>query len=489
MLSDLLGKTGPCLSSKLAAELCQAEQIKPATARKRIERAKALNEIFAVPGIKFRHNEQFLYTKAQEYTPELQKALFKALMDSNSAYRLPLLGIQSRGGMVPEFLFPTISGFPLTARDGRQNCFAALSHLTKAKLLVHSELYDKICVSSVFAPNIVSDARHHSRMIAESILLLAIRDWARLQGLLSLEKISVRGEERTPQFGFFQWDLVGPSYMAPMAQLSKDKLMPGFIVVDVTLGRKLTLADITPFLHKVTSVRANLNHRPFLAMLFSDWFEKEALLEGRRHGLLLTTPKNFFGKHFAELLDDFIQACEDKKSFLQAEPYYLRQIVVNLKIIEHLSEATIKAGNELYKLLLGFCYSKLSNADPSYDILIDQTHVADLYIRTNIATTICQTIWSASKGPLTPADISDWLLSLPLLLSAVKARATSPAQLILCTNRTFSNEALLKLNQAAVEFPISWIDGPTLRNMIEPIDPFLNSSIPERVLDKLTTDS
>lgn len=483
MLSELLERIGPSLSSRLAAELCKTADVKPATARKRIERAKAANEIFAVPGIKFRHNEQFLYAKSQENTPVLQKALFSALMESKSTYRLPLLGIQARGGIVPEFLFPTISGFPLSARNRRQDCYAALSYLLKADLLVRNEITRAITVSAIFAPNIVSESRHNSRMIGESLLLYAIRDWCRLQGLLGLDKLSIRKENEHPQFGFFQWDLVAPSFLSPIAEFEYDTPKPGFVVVDVILGRKLTIADITPFLQKVVGVRANKNNRPFLAMLFADWFERDALIEGRKNGLLFTTPKNFFGRPFAELLDDLIQAFEHKSQFLRAEPDYLHKILANIRTIAHLQETTVEASRQLYLLLLGYCFSGFREATAVYNAMINQDLSVDLYIQTRTGLTVCQTNYIADKASLTESDVDNWLDSLPRLLSALKPSTKLPIQLLLCTNRSFAPEAIFKLEKSASTFPIAWVDAASLRQLLDSSDPRLNALIPDSILD------
>lgn len=489
-LSAILEKIGPCLSSKLAAEICKVEHITAAAARKRIERAKANREIYAVAGIRFRHNEQFVYLKSQATTEIMQKSLFSALLESNSIYRLPLLGIAARGGMISNGLYPTFAGLPLTARDGRQNCRSALTHLKNAELLVQNDQTGRIYLSSQFAPNTVSEARRHSRSIAETILLLAIRDWCQLQGFFSKDKFSIRDDDKEPQFGFFQWDLVGPSYIAPLATYLSSEAHPGFIVADVILGRQLSLADVGYFIHKVKSVRANPNNRPFLAILFAEWFDIQALHEGRKNGILFTTPKNFFGKPFGELLDDIIQAFENKETFLEAEPDYLHKVISSIRTISHLQEAASNANQQLFKLLVGFCYSTIHGGNAVFDIMLDRTQLADVFIETKRSLTVCEVKWQADQKALKAESLASWLTSLPALCASLRAWSKQPAELIVCTNRTFSEEARQMLDKAAMSFPLSYIDGPSLRDMINALDPALQQLIPTFALDgKIDTES
>lgn len=481
LLSELLERTGPCLSSKLASFLCSELEIQPATARKRIERAKLAGEIFAVEGIKFRHNEQFLYTKGQEKSAQLQRALFDALVESSSAYRLPLLGIASRGGIVPDYLYPVISGFPLSARERRQDCYAALAYLINARLLSRGP--DQcIEISPTFAPNKLSIVRLHSRLLAEKLLILALRDWCRLQGLSSTEHVSVRSAGNHPQFGFYQWDFVAPSYITPISTFANDQVNVGFLVADVVLGRKLSLADVTPYLKKVFSARANSKNRPFLAILLADWFDKEALLEGRKNGLLFTTPKNFFGKPFAEILDDLIQSFEHKESFFSAEPDYLRKIVANLTSIAHLQEAVNQANRAVFQLLVGYCYSSACGEPARYDVVFSSKFASDVCVQNEHGLSICDLNWKLEKDAISKEDVQKWLEKILLFNKSETAIPLQP-QFVLCTNRVFSSDALSLLQSTATNLPISWLDAPTLRSFVASKDNTLNNLLNSSILD------
>lgn len=483
-LSVLLEKIGPCLSSKLSVAICETEQITPSAARKRIERAKSTKEIFSIPGIRFRHNEQFVFLESHAHTEKLQRALFSALMECNSIYRLPLLGVAARGGVVSNELYPTYSGLPLSARKGRQNCYAALDHLKNAELLIQNNEIGRIYLSAQYAPNRVSEARRHSRVIAENLLLIALRDWFQLQGLFSKEKFSIREYDKCPQFGYYQWDLVGPSYTVPIATHPHGELLPGFIVADAILGRQLSLADVSYFISKVNSIRANPNNRPCLAILFAEWFDKDALHEGRKNGLLFTTPKNFFGRLFGELLDDLIQAFEQKDTFLEAEPDYLLKIISNICAISHLQEAANSANQQLFTLLVGHCFSTLHGGRPVYDVMLNQSLSIDVCVETERSLVACEAKWQAEQTPLEIDSIQKWLSSLPGLFTSLKLYSKQPGEVILCTNRTFSQQTLNALNETELKYPIAYFDGPALREMMASIDPTLEEIIPGFAIDR-----
>lgn len=481
MLSDILGAIGPCVSSKLAAEICARQGITAATARKRIERAKKAGEILAVPGIRFKHNEQFLYASMHERTGQLQAALFEALVHSKSNFKIPLLGLQARGGIIPTYLFPAISGFPLLSREHRQNATKALSHLLETGLLIKNELADSIELSDLFAPNIVSNARYRARLVAEQILLMAMKDWLRLQGFLGAEKCSLRNAQKAPQFGFYQWDLVAPSFISPISTRLVTGVQPGFIVADAILGRKLSLADVTPFIHKITAIRGNTRNRPFLAILVADWFDKEAFIEGRKQGLVFTTPKNLFGKSLSELLDYFVQGLENKQSFLLLKPDYMSHLANNLLALQHLTEAAGFATEHFFSLLVGACFVGESAVPPVYDVNLGSRHVIDLIYASNNKLIACVCIWRSEKTPVNDSDLAETIKNVSAIHSLFGVIHRPDVVLKICTNRTFTQSALKILDEKSELFPLSWVDGPALRKLISS----RNLSIAPALLDEI----
>jgi hypothetical protein len=460
-LSEILRDIGPCLSSKLAAELVQEQQISPATARKRIERSRKNKEILSVDGIRFSHNEIFLFDKSLQGSALLQKELFRALHKTNSSLRIPLFGIKARGGVATPDVFRTMSGYPVLSRPDRLNANDALQLLCESGLLNVDDKSHLIRISPKYALSVVSPLRVYARLAAEKLLLLAFKDWLKAQGLISAEKSSLRGELKAPQFGFFQWDFTAPSYVLPLSTKEEGNLGPGFIVADIILGRKLSMDDIQPFLHKTTTVRANKNNRPFMSFLIADWFDKDAYLFGRRNGQVLTTPKNLFGEAFSDLLDEFGQAFENKSSFFEAEPDYLTRLTHNLQSISHLKE-TMEAGKKaIFKLILGRCFNNQNDGSPEYDVTLkcddDSVRFIDVLVRSKLLTIVCQCLFTVDGNFVAEDEVLTWLEQLPKLFQYLQKRQID-SKILVCTDGFFSVGAVRALREASRHQNISWVD-------------------------------
>lgn len=471
-LIEALNKLGPCLSSVLAAALSENEGLSPPAARKRIERARRNNEVLSVDGIRFSHNEAFLYLPNHVESKQLTKALFKALESSKSAFRFPLFGVKARGGIVPKDMFHTVSGFPVVSRAKRINSETALRHLEKAELLTVSDFTVELAFD--FHAQNVSYKRYKSRIYAENLFLTAFSEWLRLQGLVSAEKFSVRMDETAPQFGFFQWDFVGPCYTLPISTKEPKNLGPGFVVADVILGRVLSANDIQAFLHKTTSARQQKNNRPFMAFLIADWFEKDALYAGRREGLIFTTPKNLFGKPMAEFLDDFTQAFENKESFVKAEPDYLLKLMRNLQTLGHLRDLVEKGKEFLFTLIVGYCYAKQLNRTPDYDFSLGISPQIDVDVfiegvgrKGNI---LCQCIWHPEPKTIDAQELDLWIHLLPNSFETLRNSLYKSTTIVLCTNSALSPSAEKRLAEASRRYDIAWLDAKNLPAFVSSFD-------------------
>ena len=81
-----------------------------------------------------------------------------------------------------------------------------------------------------------------ARLITETILMSAIKTWARNLGFGSFDKFELRtNADRQPRVGTFQWDMAAPSYIGGLATWAPGTTpKPGFVVFDVLLGRDIS---------------------------------------------------------------------------------------------------------------------------------------------------------------------------------------------------------------------------------------------------------
>lgn len=423
MVFRVLEEIGPSLSSEVARQMTDKFALTPVAARKRIERSKNERHVFALEQLRFKHNEQFLFTESQRATSTFVKSLLDALQESKSAYRLPIQGVSARGGLVPKFLFPMVSGLPAASAKSTtaEGAFIALSEF---QLLESIETQAGTCIrlGPDLANKHISPRRLLARLAVENIFLLAFRDWLRLQGFITAEKSSIRGDEQPPQFGFFAWDFVAPSYVNSMMGFFSADRQPGFVVADVILGRRLTADDVQFFVAKCNASKSKGNNRPFLPFLIADWFEKDALLLGRRHGLIFTTPKNFFGSSFATMLDTIEQVFENKQELFSSSRDVWNSIVEAGKMMQHLEVAFGELKAVLFELIVGTCLSALYSTNVEYGQTIKdwessrQIDVDILVLQPN------KTIMAAEckyvDGPVDIEIVRNWFLSAPSIIKS-----------------------------------------------------------------------
>lgn len=405
-----LSKLGPSLSSILAKKLEEDLGITAALARKRIERAKAQDYIAAIEGLSLKHKEQFLYVPGQQQDGStFLKALIFAL--EGSKYNLPLLGISARGGIVPQHIYPSVSGLPVSSDiTGKTSAAEAMEQLFEWNLLERKRTPAGVCIrlTEMLKLKQPSARRIIGRIMAENILLIALADWFRLQGMVSHDSISVRDEEEAPQFAYYQWDFVAPSYLSPLRSYKETKLLPGFLVADVILGRRLSLEDVQYFVSKCSAIRSRTNNRSFLPFLIADWFEKDALMLGRKHGLIFTTPKNLFGIPFRDALDSMEQIIEHKDGADER----LDKVLRLFNSIGHL-QATFKAMKKTcLTLVAGQILQSIYDGVVDYSRVYssrEQQHELDLLLSNSDSNTLvvaqCKSIESAASD----LELEEWI--------------------------------------------------------------------------------
>lgn len=476
----ILEAIGPSLGSTIAQELQTQYSLKPATARKRIERAKAAKTILALESIRFRYNEQFLYLPEQADSNRFLTNLRAALLQVESPMGDCVEAIHSRGGLIPANLFETLSGLPfrgpakLSASDSKR-------FLLEWKLIrtVESSLGTSFVLNpSVFgAPDLVS--RVSSRLRAEQAFLYALLDWLRLQGMVTANKASLRSQGiEPPQFGFFAWDLVAPSYIAPLVYRSKDEIKPGFVVADVCLGRDLRAEDVQYFVNKCRSAAAQLN-RPCIPMLVARWFDPAAFATGRKYGLLFTTPKNLFGASFAAMLDSMIELLDQQESIGASLGQQVTDLLSKLSSFTHLEGLLGNVLADTFELIVGHCIQqhggKVSFGRKFTDRADDKAYDSDVLLlqpEQKVIAVECKkkTLTSLVSVP----EVEHWFEKVAPLVYAELMQdrwfKDVPFEFSLWTTSDFHPDALAKLESIKAQTKsrsITWKNGKEVLEAIE----------------------
>lgn len=183
------------------------------------------------------------------------------------------------------------------------------SRLVKAQVLSEVEVPGLgACVG--FAGSTEFDdvlARMKARLIAEDLVLGAVKTWARNLAFGSYKLFALRGGAETRKVGRFEWDLTAPCYLAGVSgwDSSRNRPIPGALVADVLLSESVDLRGIRPFIYKSETLRLMKVTR-CLQIFLAESFTPDALQLLRKHGVIPGRIDELFGHEVARAMKELI---------------------------------------------------------------------------------------------------------------------------------------------------------------------------------------
>ena len=332
-IRDLLKAKGPSLTSELIEHMV-AQGISASAARQRITRSK--NEHKRLAGLRFAKNARFIYLEDQFGRPEFWTAIERAFQSSGISYWGAVVGLRARGGCCPKSMFPAVCGAPL-ARVRQLSPERILERLSAIQLLEEFKDPETQDAYVRFYPHSYhrdSDARAKALMLAESVALLACRDWARKMGFGSYGKFRLRGDPELPVVSGIAWDMSAPSYLRPLARMHNGSIRPGFFVCDINLNGPITEDLVRLFVRKHSLASAPSNVAPIMPFLVGDVFGQSAFDLARQSGIAATTIENLFGRDTAKALRDLIELLSNSAATAAMNPEHLYKVMDWLTKIE-----------------------------------------------------------------------------------------------------------------------------------------------------------
>lgn len=293
-------KEGPCQSSKLKNLLINKEGISDDAARKRLSRLSS--PIARVSGLSLEKNEVIYYLEEQRNSSLFKDSLRKILEDSNTAEGRVIRAIGLAGQTIPLSYLAKSSGTTFVDKSPKHVFInKVLERLLNLGLI---EKLEDSKYSILVAPSgwelMKADVRANFEI--EDIYLSMIKSWLIKLGICSTKSISIRNDETCRQYGMFEWDLMGPSYLNGFLGKRIKNYKISFIVGDIVLGRKISQRDLKPFLYKIDALNQQKTIQPFQPIFIADYFESDALGALRNKGVLIATPSNVFDQEVAKLL-------------------------------------------------------------------------------------------------------------------------------------------------------------------------------------------
>ena len=464
---NALNFLGPCRSSKLAEYLKKKEGISDIAARQRISRCRL---VMRFPILLLPNKEKFVYLKKQRKSKDFLLKLHKALKETNSVYGMAIDSLSIKGGIVKTSEFSVISGAPIALKKQVTTDIVA-KNLEKAGII--QKLKDsEINYYSLKPPfETKSIVQYQSLFIAEHILLNGVKEWARKLGLVSYNKVKIRGDKETRKVGQFAWDLTGPSYLLPLKTPSSNK--PGFLVIDV-FGKGVLKEDhIKYFVRKVQLLQASIKNIKLLPILVAEAFDSSALKYGRGKGVILASIKNLFGLQVAEGISTLIETLNNSEAIAIKDPKKL------VKVLKNLSQMEGAVGNlrgTFFELISVYLAKKgAESIDHAVKIIDPKTgKPTDIDVFRVIHKTEVMCIECKGKGPGGVVEIDEvdkWLKLLPAFKDYITKQdrfKQSKISFELWSTGIFSDEAIKKLKtekKKRVKSSIGWKDGTEILSM------------------------
>jgi hypothetical protein len=474
-LTDFLQREGPSRSSAVAEWLVKEEGISPEAARKRLSGPRIKEPVRAFPVGLLPKKESFLYLQDQRQEDRFWLRFLDAMRESNSVFGLAIDGMLARHGVVTEAEFAVISGASATGVKGQLMANSVAERLQAAGVLARRN-YDGVVYwetrrDALGTPDFPGN---RARNLTESVLLDGLREWARKMGMASYNQIYIRGEEKRKPVRSYMFDLAGPSYLLP---LQNGGAQPSYFVADVFADTVMTAHHVQYFLRKASTVHGLLrrNGAGLMAALVAGGFTSGALKAGHAAGVILTTPRELFGRRASASIQNLLKTLADVAAYASAEsPDRIT------KLIEDLTEIEGASGNLrgiLFELLVAYLARR---AAVSIDMGVratdpDTGKTADIDILsfTNQASD-CTAIECKGRRPggtVALKEVEDWIKRLPTFTAHLRNQShlrESKIKFELWTSGTFEPDAkalLEREKRKRIKHPISWMEGDDVLNL------------------------
>jgi hypothetical protein len=490
LIGKFLERHGASLSSLVAAHLV-SKGCTDANARKLIQRAR--EPIHKLARIRFPHNDRFLYLAEDYRSKDFWDRLLLAFQQKESAYWAAIQSVIARDGVVPKSQFGTVSGSPIRMKNHLSSA-SVLERLVEIGLFEFVSLPDfGQCIS--FSPDTISQPPPNvnamrARVLAEGLLLIALKEWSRNLGLGSYHRVALRSHETQPSFGQFSWDLSVPSYLHPLSTFDRKlvRVQPGFFVADVLLSPEVPKPHLQYFLRKCALMRAQKNTVRFMAMFVAERFTREAFNAGRKAGVIVATTENLFGREISSGLSEMIQVLKSAAAAISATPDQIQKLFSKLDAIKG-AENNVRGA--LFELFLARCLNKENWYVRTMNELIRDPKsgaLAEIDIKASRGVELrileCR---AYSKNWITADDVEKWLNErVPRIRNFLRNNREDQNQKLsfeFWTTSHFTPEAedfLRKSTQRTTKYSVKWKDQHTLRAYVSELQDSYLKDILER---------
>lgn len=348
LVTDYLEKNGPTRASRLKEYLISTG-LSDVAARQVISRVP--KDILKIKGV-MPKNELFLCPKKVFDTSIYRANLIEELILIGNAYGKALSGLRAKGDVIFSDRFDVITSCPVQNRSKKIRSDILKKKLIETHLLKEFEREGRKVITFYDAE--ISEASFINLEIEEFLSKVLI-NWLRKMNMVSHDKVDSCFSGDKSIFAGYRWDIVAPTYLNGITIWRDKKPKPGFLVVDIYLGRVLNHRDIMSILEKFNAIKIQQKNTNFLPLIIHDGMSEECFKEIRSRGFIVAQTDVIWGKEVGELLRELRFTILNATNSLKQKPEETIEIFRRLAKLEG---SALNLRGVLFEFLVGYLFNK-----------------------------------------------------------------------------------------------------------------------------------
>lgn len=400
-LQRILKKHGPMLSGKLGGKLADEESLRLEAARQRLRRTRPpIRKIT----LGYKDNQSFVYLQEHFNSDRYWNAIKLSLKNSSKAYYALLNSCFFHSGFAKKSQLAAYGFSPVKKLTRHLLYSSIIKNLQKNRLI--SEFDDE----TLEINDKLFEQKNYNQFkaieIAKTQVMQDFHDWVRNLNLGSYNTGKCLGEHA--EFGKFQWGFTSPSYLNGLKKWGGKKVLPGFIVADILIGRKIDGIDAEFFLKKIEILQQQEKTRPFIPFLICDNVEERTFKRLKSHGIAIGRVRELFGTSYAEALQLLIDTIANATKIVNKNP---DQFVELCEKISKLGDKFKNMKGDLFEFVVGYFYSR-DHFPLEIGKIIRESETRkpkeiDVFVKGSDMLTVVEC--KAHKSPLDETEVKKWL--------------------------------------------------------------------------------
>jgi len=459
-LQRILKKHGPMLSGRLGEKLADEEGIGLEAARQRLCRTRPpIRKII----LGYKNNQSFVYLQEHFNSDRYWNAMKLSLKNSSKAYYALLNSCFFHYGFAKKSQLAAYGFSPVKKLKRHFLYSSIIEELQKNGLI--SEFDDETLEinDKLFQQNNYNQFK--AIEIAKMHVMQNFHDRVRNLNFVSFDTGKCLGEHA--KFGKFQWGFTSPSYLNGLKGRIGERVLPGFIVADILIGRKVDKIDVEFFLQKIGIVQQT-KVRPFIPFLICDNVEERTFKRLKSHGIAIGRVRELFGTSYAEALQLLIKTIANATEIVNTNP---DQFVELCEKISTLDDKFTNMKGDLFEFVVGYFYSRdhipLEIGKVIREPRTRKPKEIDVFVKGSNVLRVVEC--KAYKPPLDETEVKEWLTeNIPVIRSWILSQDDYKNKSLVfelwCTSG-FKYDALKllkKYTKSVKRYDIKYFDGSAI---------------------------